>query len=371
MKGKKDFITNLKGDFGKMAYKWSWAFGPETALELETYTPWDPSSTSTNDMAPSNTIKHTYVGDAGDRYSMGIRGNTFLLSPQTMLGHGWFSAYFYYNGSTDWGGYDLLRINGPVSGQNIALHINGPKSFNLQMRGYDVTSSTDPLDLSDNTWHHVAVKYDMRNEDDWGAEVFVNGVSVMSGTRNDHYLDAETTAFFSLGGAVNSNVPTDSIYWSDIVIYDDLTDPNPFGQFVTRVEPYFDVSESGSWTPASNPASTPGDQASDLSGTIGTSPVVSEADPLTGEFVRLGSQDLGTNLGLTSFNSFGFTSHLFASGSSATNILSNFKFDSPNPPYISGTAAVDGENAYAWASSGSTSLASGTLPYLQAEISGS
>jgi hypothetical protein len=187
-------------------------------------------------------------------------------------------------------------------------------------------------------------------------------------------LDAETTAYFKLGGARNVFVPTDSLLWSDIVIYDDLADPNPFGQLVTRIEPYFDQSAtSGTWTPAANIGKAPGQQAENLSGSISTSPVVSEADPTTGEFVRVLSQDLGTNLGLQSFDSFGFTSHLFASGSSATNVISKFAFGAPGPPgtFTSGAAVIDGENAYAYASSGSTIYASGSTIYLQAEISGS
>jgi hypothetical protein len=354
-----------------MAYVWSWAFGPETGAELETYTSWDPSSTAATVMAPTNTITHTYTGDASDRYSMQIRGNGFLQSPVIMSGSGWFSAYFYYNGTNNWSSFDLLQLWGPVSNYSIDLIARSTKYFDLVIGGTQVDTPSPPLSLADTTWHHLAVKYDMRTENIFSAEVFVDGVSIMSASRTNSVFDAETTAYFKLGGVANANVPTDSLLWSDIVIYDDQLDPNPIGQFVSRIEPYFDSADSGTWAPDTNSGQEPGPQATNLSGAVATSPVVAEADPLTGEYVRVQSRDLGTNLGLTSFDSFGFTSHLFASGSSATNIISKFKFGSPNPPFISGTAVIDGENAYAYASSGSTSWTSGSAVFLQAEISGS
>lgn len=359
-----------------MALKWSWAFGPETALELETYTPWDPSNPAASVMAPTNTITHTYAGDASDRYSMQIRGNGFLQSPVIMSGSGWFSAYFYYNGSTNWDGYDLLQIWGPASGYSIDLLSKSTKYFDLLIAGAQVDTPSPPLTLADTTWHHLAVKYDMRTEDTWGAEVFVDGVSIMSASRTNSVLDAETTAYFSLGGVRNATVPTDCLVWSDIIIYDDLSDPNPYGNLVTRVEMDRDSSDSGSWTPASNTGTNA--QSANLSGSISTTPVVSEADPSDGENIIISSSlTIAGHLGITPTSIYGVTGHLFASGSSSTNLFSAVAQGSTPTNFTSGTAQIDGENMYAWVTAPVPSLPSpnpwtaGSIIVLKAEVSGS
>lgn len=353
-----------------MAYKWSWAFGPETALELDTLTPWVPSSTSATRIAPVNTIKHTYTGDVSDRYSMSLQGSYYLQGPVgIMSGSGIFSGYFYYNGSTNWDSYDILQIWGPAANRSISLLAKSAKYFDLYINSTLIDTPSPAMSLSDDTWHHVAVKYDMRGAATWGAEVFVDGVSVMSGSHtNAINLDPEVTAYFKIGGVQFSELPTNSLNWSDIIIYDDLADPNPHGQLVTRIKPYTDTADSGSWTPASNGGS-PGAQASNLSGSISTTPVVGEANPLTGEHVTVQTQEVATTLGLSSFTSYGFTGHLYASGSSTTNLIAGLEVDAPNA-FVTGAAQIDGENMYAW-SSDTTTLSSGSVIFLKAEVSGS
>ena len=358
-----------------MAYVWSWAFGPETAQELDDYTNWTPSSTTTTVIQPSNSIKHTYTGDNSDRYSIGVRSGNFI-SQNAMPAFGWVSFYVYFDYTNTFTTDPLFKIFGPAANKNIELEgISSTRDLKLYINTDTSFTSSVALNLAAGTWHHFGIKYDMRTTT-WTAEVFIDGVSKISGSNpnNGGNLDPETSTTISFGGLRNANLPTDGTYHSDIIFYDDQNDPNPFGQFVTRIEPYLDQSAtSGTWTPAANILKAPGDQAENLSGSISTSPVVSEADPTTGEFVRVLSQDLGTNLGLPSFGSFGFTSHLFASGSSATNVISKFAVGAPGPPgtFTSGAGVIDGENAYAYASSGSTIYASGSTIYLQAEISGS
>lgn len=354
-----------------MAYKWSWAFGPETALELDTLTPWVPSSTNAARIAPVNTIKHTYTGDVSDRYSMSLQGGYYLQGPVgIMSGSGIFSGYFYYNGSTNWDSYDILQIWGPAANKSIVLHAESTKYFDLYINGSLIDTPSPAMSLTDEAWHHVAVKYDMRDTATWGAEVFVDGVSVMSGSHtNAGALDPEVTAYFKIGGVRFSGLPVDSCNWSDIVIYDDLADPDPFGQLVTRIEPYTDYAFSGTWSPVQTGGS-PGAQSANLSGAISTTPVVSETDPLTGESITIQTQEIATTIGLDSFSSYGFSGHLFASGSSGTNLIVGLKGVSPNPPFITGSAVIDGADAYAWASD-ITSLSSGSTIFLKAEISGS
>jgi len=304
---------------------------------------------------------------------MGVRQNQYLDSPLVMSGSGWFSAYFYYNGSVNWSTYHMLRIWGPVTGQYIALVPIPEKSFNLTVGG-TIFYPGATLNLADYTWHHLAVKYDMTVEDTWDAEVFVNGVSVMSGSRTHHSMDAETSAYFSLGGVTNT-FPPDGLLWSDIVIYDDLADPNPYGQFVTRTEVSLDVSDSGSWAPGSNTGTNA--QANSLSGSIATTPVVAEANPLTGENVIVSQTSIATQLGITPTSIYGVTGHLFASGSSATNLICAVAESASAGTFTTGAAEIDGENMYAWATA-PTTPGVGLTPwvgtdsiYLKAEVSGS
>ena len=359
-----------------MAYKWSWAFGPETALEFDTLTPWVPSSTSTARIAPVNTIKHTYTGDVSDRYSMSIQGGYFLQGPVgIMSGSGIFSGYFYYNGSTNWDSYDILQIWGPVANKGITLLAKSTKYFDLYINSTLVDTPSPVMSLSDNTWHHLAVKYDMRDTNTWGAEVLVDGASVMSGSyTNPGALDPESTAYFKLGGVRFSGLPVDSINWSDIIIYDDLADPNPYGNLVTRVEMDRDSSDSGSWTPASNTGTNA--QSANLSGSISTTPVVSEANPLTGENIIISSSlTIADQLGITPTSVYGVTGHLFASGSSSTNLFSAVAETAAPSTFTSGTTQIDGENMYAWASTPTTPASpawvGGSTIVLKAEVSGS
>ena len=210
----------------------------------------------------------------------------------------------------------------------------------------------------------------MTVEDTWSGQLYINGVADVSGSTTNGNLDIETNAQIGLGGVYNANpTTTNGLWWSDIISYDDQGDANPYGQLVSRIKVFNDVAESGSWSPASNSGASPGPQAANLSGSIDTTPVVSEATPTTGEFVRVKSKNLGTTLGLTSFNSYGFTSHNFASGSSATNIIPKFQLDSGT--YVTGSSAIDGTNAYAYASSGSVAYTSGSVMTFELQVSGS
>jgi hypothetical protein len=354
-----------------MAYVWSWAFGPETAAELNSLTGWTITNTNTSYAQESNTIKHSYVGDQTDRHSFGLRGNGFAQTPTLLAPRGYLSCYFYYNGTADWGNYEMLQIQGPTSDRQIELRGVTGKTLTLKIGGTGVEfTSSAGHQFTDATWHHLGIKYDMLTDNGpWTTEIFADGVSLISGSTSNSVLDAESDCQIWFGGVRNSTAPQDSIFWSDIILYDDHGDADPHGQYVSRIQPARDLSESGSWSPASNPVAIPGDQATRLSGAIATTPVVSEADPTTGEFVSIRADSLGSSLGLTSFNSYGFTAHLFASGSSATNLIP--KFQNGAEATVVGTSVIDGINAYAWASSGSNSYVSSSLMRYEVEVSGS
>jgi len=356
-----------------MAYKWSWAFGPETALELNDLAGWVFGSTNPSQFSSSQDIVHTYAGDAADRWAlqMDYTSGGARTPLQTGAGKGWAACYFYFNDpADDFEVRNLMEISGPNSSDR-SIDIRGQSGNNFDIYIDSNLISTSSLGLAKDTWHHVAVKYDMTigtpSAGTWGAELFINGVSVSSGSRTSSNLNQETGIHVYFNGLEIAGKYT---MLSDIVFYDELTDPCPYGQLVTRTGPTTDVSDSGSWSPASGPGNL---QSTNLAGKISTTPVVSEAIPLTGEFVRVGTDILGTTLGLSSFDTYGVTAHLYASGSSTTNIIAGIGQDSPIIPLVTGSSVVDGENAYTWASAtiSSGTTASGSSFILNAEISGS
>jgi hypothetical protein len=356
-----------------MAYKWSWAFGAETELELNNLAQWTMGTTTPADVYPESTIVHTYIGDAADRYSLATEDNIHDGPPSVGNVRGWAACYFYFNNASGFTSLnDIFSLVGPNSGvaRRIAVTAKAGNGFNLTVGGSVFIGSV--TGLQNFAWNHIALKYDMfaggvPTAAEWSAELYVNGVLSASGSREVSFLEEETECYFEIQGPSTANLPNNT-FFSDIVFYDSQADPNPYGQFVTRINPYTDTADSGSWTPASDGGS-PGAQSSNLSGSISTTPVVGEADPLTGEHVTVQTQEVATTVGLSSFTSYGFTGHLYASGSSATNLIAGLEVDAPNS-FVTGAAQIDGENMYAW-SSDTTTLSSGSIIFLKAEVSGS
>jgi len=353
-----------------MAYKWSWAFGPETPLELETLAGWDIGGGPT-DNYPEDTLIHTYLGDGAVRYSLAADNTDKKLPMGIANVRGWVGIYFYFN---DPGGFqgnaNILTVEGV--GQTLNVFTVAPEN-RLDVRFGTTLSTTGTVSgIPNQTWNHIGLKYDLfaggtPTVAEWTYELYINGVFSTSGGRTHSSQDESPSPRIWFLGPKNGN-PPDNTFFSDIVIYDDLADPNPYGQFVTRTGPTQDLSDSGSWTPASDGGTDA--QSANLAGQIATTPVVAEANPLTGEYVRVNTDILGTTLGLDSFNTYGVTGHLFASGSSATNIIAGIGHN-PSGPFTTGSAVIDGTNAYAWTSSGSVGLVSGSSFVLNAEISGS
>jgi len=363
-----------------MAYKWSWAFGPETALELNDLAQWQFGNTSPSLYSSSQDIIHTYTGDASDRWAlqMDYAGASGVRTPfQVGGGKGWVSFYFYFNDPVNdfEANKFIIQIAGPLSADRfIGIQGAAGNSFTMIMDNNLVATSS--VSLAKDTWHNVSVKYDMTmgtpSLGTWGAELFVNGISAASGSRTSANLNQETEIHAIFNGLEDAGKFT---MLSDIIFYDSLSDPNPYGQFVTRTEVSLDVSDSGSWTPASNVGTNA--QANSLSGSIATTPVVAEANPLTGENVIVSQTSIATQLGITPVSVYGVTGHLFASGSSATNLICAVAESASASTFTAGTAVVDGENMYAWATAptpapplvapwvGTDSI------YLKAEVSGS
>jgi hypothetical protein len=361
-----------------MALKWSWAFGPETALELQDLGGWSLNTTNPADLYPESSIVHTYTGDVADRYSLACE----IGNKDTPLGvgsvRGWAACYFYFNSSGGWQGGGF-QVHGETSG--IGIDIRGTAANGLNLYIDTTLFAGTVVGLQNYAWNHIAVKYDMfaggtPTVAQWDAELYVNGVLSASGSRTaSNQKEEADTVHLRFSGLRNQDLPGNT-FFSDFVIYDSLTDPIPYGNLVTRVEMDRDSSDTGSWTPASNTSTNA--QSANLSGSISTTPVVSEADPLDGENIIISSSlTIGAQLGITPTSIYGVTGHLFASGSSSTNLFSAVAQGSTPTNFTSGTAQIDGENMYAWVTAQLPSLPSpnpwtvGSTIVLKAEVSGS
>lgn len=363
-----------------MALKWSWAFGPETALELQDLGGWNFNTTSPADIYPESSIIHSYTGDAADRYSLACEIGDKNTPTNVGSVRGWAACYFYFNAPEEWQGYNILTIFGGISGREIDIRATTAGGLNIYIDNNLIDVGT-VVGLQNFTWNHVAVKYDMfaggtPTVAQWDAELYVNGVLSASGSRTSSNLKEEAdTVHLRFSGLRNQNLP-ENTFFSDFVIYDSLSDPIPYGNLVTRVEMDRDSSDSGSWTPASNTGTNA--QSANLSGSISTTPVVSEANPLTGENIIISSSlTIAGQLGITPTSIYGVTGHLFASGSSSTNLFSALAQGTTPTNFTSGTAQIDGENMYAWVTAPVPSPPSpnpwtvGSTIVLKAEVSGS
>jgi len=288
-----------------MAVSWSWAWGPETAYELETMG-WNWEYGHPTFGYPENTITYTYPGSP-PRYAWaqdknGSFDSFDLPAAISFSPDGWFCAPIYAAGAQDLG-KKMISVYGATSAREISVvtdsYITG--EFKLMINNVEKgTWSVTPED-----WHYIALKYSMSSAAEWGAEVFVNGVSVASGSTTP--LNGETNGYYKCQG---SHSPT---YYGQFIIYDSLSDSGQIPRYVTRVNPTLDTTSSGSWTPvgeASNFAA--------LSSSFDTTTYTNNPSADSGEMVVCkvsGALGLITQLGITPSVIDGITLHCWASGS--------------------------------------------------------
>ena len=307
-----------------MAVKWSWAWGPETAVELEVMG-WDWQSTDPTYGAPRTDIVYTYPGSPS-RYSWGqddqYLQTTFVLPEETFVPEGWICVPFYANGTS--GTNRCIEIRGAGTGDSI--WIAGTSTDGIWELKIDNTFKGN-FTLVQGDWNYLAMKYTMANTE-WGCEVFVNGLSVASGSKSNV---AETLGEFKMNGNINGT--RDAIY-GQFVVWDSLSDAGHVPMYVTRVNPSVDTAAPGAgvWTP-----SVGSDNFAVLSGTFDESTFTSNTGSATGDKVVCqvtGALGLITQLGTTPDSISGITVHCWASGSGQNGFTA---LSDNNSTYTSGT----------------------------------
>ena len=323
-----------------MPLKWSWAFGPETSADLNTLGQW--GTISTGNSQPVTTPVRTYVGSVGTRYSMNVRdsSNSMLqipLNETSNTNRGWLSGYIYTSNTSNFGNEGVISIKGQGTTWQIRADADsGTRALNFYVANtFKGTSSSLPA----STWHHVSIKFDMSTST-WAGELWINGVQEITSTETS---TAETGFTGLFGTTHQANFP-DTSFWSDITLYDNLSDPCPVDQFVTRIAADSDSSDNGTWSPVSAPGPG-GPQSTALLPPIAVGPVVSEATPSSGEYVEIETNILSAKLGISPTNIYGVTSHSYAAGTGGFSIFTDIAA-AGGPTATAGASAVIGSNTY-------------------------
>jgi len=326
-----------------MPLKWSWAFGPETSADLNTLGQW--GTVSTGNSQPVTTPVRTYAGSVGTRYSMNVKDSHISmlqipLNETSITNQGWLSGYIFTSNINNFGNEGVLFINGHGTGKQIRADADAStRALNFYVNSvFKGTSSS----LPHSTWHHVSIKFDMSTAT-WAGELWINGVQEITATNSS---TAETGFTGLFGTTHQANFP-DASFWSDITLYDDLADPCPVDQFVTRISTDLDYSDNGTtpWNPVSAPGPG-GNQSPNLQPPIAVGPVVTQPAPLSGDYVVIGTNPLIVKLGISPTNIYGVTSHSYAAGSGGISVFTALaEFASP-AAFTSGPGSVIGTNTY-------------------------
>lgn len=320
-----------------MAVKWSWAFGPETALQLNNEMGFTLGGTTSTANEPSQTFIYSYPGapttGPSARYSwstdQGIYYGTRLEIPiGAAAPEGWITVPLYMDTNSWTPNGRIIEVFGSDANDNIYFSVQTSGEVRLYIDGTAQSPTFTPSGLG-HDWNYWALKYTMTGST-WAASVYLNGVEILSGSKIGGGVQAETaiTARFMGPGTVDR-----SNYFGQIICYDDLTDQAqvPF-QYVTRVNPSVDTSETGVWTPAGGSTNF-----EVLSGSFSTSTHTVNTGSSVGDKVVCqvtGALGLITQLGTTPDLISGITVHCWASGSGQNGFTA---LSDNNSTYTSGT----------------------------------
>ena len=357
-----------------MAVYWSWAWGNESALQLNNEMGFNPSTTNAGNIAQRTDVTYTYPGSP-TRYSLGTTTVRYIDTPSSAwINNGWVCVPIYATNTwrTDTTSAPLIASIGNevfatvyvsnASTGEISLNINGGGSNNT-------TFSAGTLTLDD--WHYVALKYDLSTTSPT-AEVYVDGVLRVTGSVA--WTDnPSTSGVYRTGGFCNENF-FPAGYIGQIIVYDtgSLASGNPYDPiYCTRVEPTIDETGVGTFTP-----STGVDNYAVLDSPFDSSIFTANTSSNVGDRVvcqASGASGFYSQLGTTPTEFRGITVHGWASGSGQNGFVgisdNNSTYDTgsqitpdiSDPTYTYATAADQPSDAAAWNT--------GSLLYVKYEVS--
>jgi hypothetical protein len=339
-----------------MAVSWSWAWGKETAVNLEANMGWDFLDTSTAAGQYDSTTVYTYAGSP-TRYSWAIDDHAFdkimTLPTEAWVSAGWLCAPFYAAGTLN--NEIIFEVKGGSSGNRIYVKHTTGGTGELYV---DNTFKANFAGLTANNWHFLALQYDM-SSDPWSGRVYLNGAAVT--TAQTDARAAETAGSYSLYGFTNG---TRATYWGGIIVYNSTGDAGQNPRFVTRILPNADAGTTvGTWTPSSGSDDFAMTNASGATG-FDNATFTQETTPSSADQCVTEVSNVATQLGIVPPAIDGITGHTYSSGTGITvnaGVGSTTTFtaggnvvpDSADTTYGFGTAPVDPTGGGAW-SSGTT-----------------
>ena len=321
-----------------MAVKWSWMFGPESALQLNNEMGFAIYNTTTAVNEPSQAFIYSYPGapttGPSARYSWSADQYLGYLDIPggAAAPEGWVTVPLYINTNLWSSTATIIKVWGSDTNDSIYFSVQASGEARLYIDGTVQSPTFTPSGLSYN-WNYWALKYSMTGST-WSASVYLNGVEILSGSKTGGGVQAETVASARLNGPGTADR---SNYFGQIICYDDLTDQAqvPF-QYVTRVNPTVDTGVGspgyGTWAPTGGSSNF-----KVLSGSFDSSTYTVNSAASVGNKVVCqvtGALGLVTQLGTTPTSIDGITVHCWASGSGHNGFTG---LSDDNTTYTSGT----------------------------------
>lgn len=286
-----------------MAVSWSWAFGQESSLTLETEMEWQFSQTTTAVGQPSNLFTYTYPGSPA-RFSWAqddvLFNSNVELPTAVFLPTGWITLAYYVDGSYSDGRY-LIQVNA-ASLRHISIRMDDDSAESFELFVDNVFK--EAFVMAANNWQYVALKYDMSGAT-WSGQVYVNGVAATAA-----YTDAGVAAPLGVHRMSGIGAGTRTMYIAQLIIYDDLADAGEVPLFVTRIAPNADTSETGTWVPSAGATNFGVTNNDPFDSTTYTE----EVTPSSGDDVVTEVNNLAVQLGVVAGSVIGVTNHTYSSG---------------------------------------------------------
>jgi hypothetical protein len=286
-----------------MGYVWSWSWGSESAVLLQSDMGFEFSNTAVATFEPRTTEQYKPTG-APTKYSMACDINDTIqvpLSAVTGLAQGVISLAVKNTGvATYSGSYPPIKVEA-VTGRWVAAYLTTEGAIGLYID--NVFKATSALSYDWTEWRFLALHFDI-SADPWKGRVTVDGVEAIP-----EFTDVRTASTVGTV-AFNSPVSADRAWYNgQIIVQDAYADAAP-PRFVTRISPDADVSTVGTWTPTSgsNFASTGVDPFDAATNTA-------EATPTIGDEVITGyTGDLTAKLGIVPGSVDLVTVHSYSTG---------------------------------------------------------
>ena len=285
-----------------MAYRWSWSWGSEPAVLLQSDMGFAFNNTAVNVFEPRTTEQYKPTG-APMKYSMASDILDELQIPVVAtagMNQGVISAALKTTVASYSSGVSLIRVLG-TSGRGIYIQITTGGALKLYVD--NVLKATAAVATDFLTWKFLALHFDI-SANPWKGRVVLDGVELIPEFTDARAADTVAAVLF------DSPVNSDRAWYNgQIIVQDAYADASP-PRYVTRISPDADVSTVGTWTPT-----TGTDHASTGVDPFNAATNTTEATPTVGdEVITNYTGDLTAKLGGVPGSVDLVTAHSYSTG---------------------------------------------------------